>query len=69
MNKEELHDKLKACQKTVTISEQDIINIYGKDESRKIGGVETCRADVLARTYNLIVTKDSSGYLFCKELI
>jgi len=69
MNKEELHDKLRSCISAVTISSQEITDIYGNDTSRKMRNVDTSRADVLARTYNLSVTKDGNDYLFVKELI
>jgi len=69
MNKEELHDKLRSCQTSVTISSQEITDIYGNDTSRKMRGVDTSRTDVLARTYNLSVTKNGNDYLFVKEEI
>jgi len=68
VNKEDLHNKLRTCRTSVTISDQDIIAIYGNDTSRKMRGVDTSRADVLARTYKLTVTKDGNDYLFVKEL-
>lgn len=66
MDKAELHNQLANLTDPVVIASQDFIDIYGKDDKRKVKGVQMSRADILAGTYGLSVVQDGNNYTFTR---
>lgn len=68
MDKQELHDMLSNEDNLeINIHEQVFIDIYGKDDTRKIQGRNYNRADILATVHGLKVNKEGSNYIFIRE--
>lgn len=67
MTKEELHSFIQCNQGKLEINELHFIAIYGEDRPRTIQGVETTRADMLARTHNQSVSKVEDNYIFTRN--
>ena len=71
MTKDELHTQLeqvksKAKDSTI-LTVSDFISVYGDNQTRMIGQIETDRADVLATAYNLELVKDTDNYTFTRK--
>ena len=68
MNKQELHDQLADTDNIkITIPDSVFLDVYGKDDTRKIQGVDCTRADILARVHGLSVSKEDADYVFIRE--
>lgn len=70
MNKDELSLMLEQVKKgereNAVITVTDLIGIYGDDNTRTINGKETGRADILAVSRQLVVSKDQLNYTFTR---
>jgi len=68
LNKESLHLKLAQvsiqAEESTVITEEDFIEVYGNNESRKIGKTETSRPELLANIYHLNVIHENQSYTF-----
>jgi hypothetical protein len=67
--KQDIHDRLANIVDTAIITVDEFVSVYGNDDRRKFGKVEMGRADILARTYGLSVSKEEGNYTFTKALI
>lgn len=72
MNKDDLSLMLEQVKKgellSALVTVDDLINIYGDDHTRTINGKETGRADILAISRQLLVSKDNSNYTFTRAI-
>jgi len=71
MTKDQIHSQLARVNIETTdqavLTDQDFIDVYGNDETRKIGLKQVSRASLLAKIYNLNVTKEQSSYIFTRK--
>ena len=67
MTKEELHSFIQCNQGKLEVNQSHFVNAYGDDRARIIQGIETTRADILAKTYKQSVSKVEDNYIFTKE--
>ena len=65
--KEDLHNRLKNITDTAIITVDEFISVYGNDNTRKQRGVTVCRADILAKVYDLSVEKQDNNYVFTRN--
>jgi hypothetical protein len=68
--KQDIHDRLASITDTAIITVDEFVSVYGNDDRRKFGTakVEMGRADILANTYGLSVSKEEGNYTFTKDL-
>jgi len=70
MDKQSLHDRLANIGESAEITVDEIIEVYGNDNSAekimKTGKKTVNRADLFAQTYNLLVRKEADKYIFTK---
>ena len=72
MNKDSIHFQLSQVRAEASdvaiVTTQDFIDSYGNNESRKINGEELARANILAKVYNLAVSKENDNYTFVRAV-